>query len=166
MIGLATAHLTLTDWDDDAVDNLVAMHNDPEVQRYLDPNRFGWSREKAQSRLAGWIEERLKLGLGKFPVIRRSDGAFVGRAGFSLYEGEPEIGYSFDRPYWGQGYATEIARALRDWFFASRPEASFIGFAHVENLGSRRVLEKIGMAPTHVADVIGMPHQFYRLVRA
>lgn len=165
MIELETARLTLTDWGEDAVDNLMVMHNDPEVQRYLDPHRLGWTRDKAAYRLAGWIEERLQLGLGKYPVIRKADGAFVGRAGFSLYEGEPEIGYSFGRPHWGQGYATEIAGALRDWFFANRPEPSFIGFAHVDNAGSRRVLEKIGMRPTHEAPVLGMPHQFYVLER-
>jgi ribosomal-protein-alanine N-acetyltransferase len=162
---IETPRLRLAPWGPRAVDDLVEMHSNAEVQRYLDAEARPWTRQKAENRLADWIRENAVLGLGKFPVRRKSDDAFVGRAGFSLWEDEPEIGYTFARPYWGQGYASEIAAGLRDWFFAARPERRFIGFAHVDNLGSRKVLERIGMRPTHQRLVIGMPHQFYALER-
>ena len=68
-------------------------------------------------------------------------------------------------PAWGKGYATEVAAALRDWAFANLPVEYFLAFAHVDNLASCRVLEKIGMTPTHVAETHGMPCRFYRADR-
>lgn len=162
---LETARLRLVPWRKGHVEALFAMHANPQVARYLDARGRVYDREKAEHRIKGWKQEFAQHGLGKFAVERKSDGAFVGRAGFSPFEGEPEIGYSLAEEHWGKGYASEIALGLRDWFFASRPESRFIGFAHVDNAASRRVLEKIGMVKTHLGVVADMPHQFYVLNR-
>lgn len=158
---LETERLRLTLWIDGSVDELFAMHADPLVARYLDAEGRVYDRAMAEHRVAGWQKEFVESGLGKFRMIRKTDGAFIGRAGFSPFEGELEIGYSLASAHWGQGYASEIAQGLCDWFFANRQEDTFIGFAHVDNLASRRVLEKIGMQPTYTATVADMPHQFY-----
>ncbi|MGV3490583.1 MAG: GNAT family N-acetyltransferase [Devosia sp.] len=158
---LETERLRLEDWSDSAIDELFSMHANPDVQRYLDVNGAGWSREKAETRLAGWRQEHADIGLGKHRLVRRSDGTFVGRAGFSMFGEVPEIGYSLARDHWGNGYATEIAAALSAWYFATRTEDRFIGFAHHGNTASQAVLRKIGMAWTHTADVVGMPHEFF-----
>lgn len=164
---LETERLVLSPWGEDAEAELFALHNDPEVARFLDPQGRGWSREKIAQRLAGWQRDFRSHGLGKQRLTRKSDGAFVGRAGISLLAGgKPELGYSLVRMHWGQGYATEIATGLSDWLFATREFASLIAYAHVDNVASRRVLEKIGMTPTHVAEHNGMPHQYYRKERA
>jgi RimJ/RimL family protein N-acetyltransferase len=162
---LETARLRLEDWTGDAVDELFAMHAHPDVQRFLDVNGAGWSREKAEMRLAGWKQEYAELGLGKHRLVR-ADGTFVGRAGFSIFGDTPEIGYSLARDQWGNGYATEIARALGDWFFDTRADDRFIGFAHHGNSASLNVLRKIGMQWTHAGDVVGMPHEFFEKRRA
>jgi RimJ/RimL family protein N-acetyltransferase len=164
---LETARLRLETWGSSAAAELLDMHADPHVARYLDPQGRVYDETETRRRLHQWQEEYRKTGLGKQRLVRKLDGIFVGRAGFSLFHGDtPEIGYSLARPYWGQGYASEIAAALRDWVFNVYAARSFIGFAHVDNLGSRRVLEKIGMRPTHQASVKDMPHQFYALERA
>ena len=163
---LETDRLRLERWTDAAVDELVALHSHPDVQRYLDRDGNGWSAGKAARRLAEWQGEFAELGLGKHRLVRRADGAFVGRAGFSKYSDSAEIGYLLVRAHWGQGYATEIAGALSDWFFAGRPDDRFVGFTHSDNRASRAVLEKIGMVPTHVADIADMPHQFYEKRRS
>lgn len=162
-----TKRLVLGQWSEVAIAALHAMHNDPQVQRYLAGGDKGWTMQMAQDRVAIWQKEFATAGLGKFPIWRRDNGEFVGRAGFSLLGGTaPELGYSLVSAHWGQGYATEIAEGLRDWFFANREEDSFIAFAHVENSASQRILEKIGMIPTHVGEFADMPHQFYSLDRA
>lgn len=158
---LETGRLRLERWTEAAVDELVLLHSNSDVQRYLDIEAKGWSREKAAGRLAEWEAEFAAHGLGKHRLVRKQDGAFVGRAGFGKYGEVAEIGYSMVREHWGNGYATEIAQALSDWYFAGRADATFIGFAHSGNGASRAVLEKIGMQPTHTAEVAGMPHQFY-----
>ena len=157
---LETERLRLEHWTADAVEELLSLHGNADVQRYLDARGETWSREKAARRLGEWQTEWRELGLGKHRLVRRSDGVFVGRAGFSQFGDTPEIGYSLARNWWGQGYATEIAQALSNWFFATRHEDRFVGFTHTGNLASIAVMRKIGMEPTHVAEIAGMPHQF------
>lgn len=167
MLDIATERLRFAPWTEQTIAALHAMHNNPEVQRYMDPSATGWSAQITAGRVAQWTTEFDDHGLGKFALVRHSDGAFVGRAGFSMFAGgPPELGYSLDAPHWGQGYASEIALGLRDWYFANRDEDGFIAFAHVGNGASQRILEKIGMKPTHVAEFAGMPHQFYSISRA
>jgi RimJ/RimL family protein N-acetyltransferase len=160
---LETDRLVLSTWTDTAAEELYALQTDPEVSHYAGVYGNDWSVEKAGQRIAGWQREYEDHGLGKHRLSRKSGGAFIGRAGFSLYSNTaPELGYSLARSHWGQGYASEIALALSGWLFATRPDPHFVAFAHVDNTASRRVLEKIGMTPTHRADVSELPHQFYR----
>jgi [ribosomal protein S5]-alanine N-acetyltransferase len=164
---LETDRLRLETWGPAAMDDLLELHGHPKVSRFLDAQGRSYSRESLERRLAEWSAEWSRYGLGKQRLVRRSDDAFVGRAGFSLYHGhDPEIGYALMHRHWGQGYASEIATALRDWVFDAMNYRRFIGFAHVENFASRRVMEKIGMKATHQAPVADMPHQFYALERA
>ena len=60
--------------------------------------------------------------------------------------GKPHLGYWLGTPCWGQGYATEAARALIDAFFVYGDEDELTASARVINPGSRRVLEKCGFA--------------------
>jgi RimJ/RimL family protein N-acetyltransferase len=60
--------------------------------------------------------------------------------------GKPSLGYWLGTPSWGQGYATEAARALIDAFFAYGEENELTASARVLNPISRRVLEKCGFA--------------------
>ncbi len=58
--------------------------------------------------------------------------------------GRPTLGYWLGTPSWGQGYATEAARALIDAFFAYTPERELVASTRADNPASRRVLEKCG----------------------
>lgn len=164
---METERLVLSTWTEAAADELFALQADPEVSHFAGGYGADWSRQKAATRIAFWQREYAEHGLGKQRLSRKSDGAFIGRAGFSLYfEGAPELGYALGRAHWGQGYASEIAQALSDWLFASRADSHFVGFAHIGNGASRRVLEKIGMVPTHEGMIGDLPHQFYRKDRS
>ena len=55
------------------------------------------------------------------------------------------IGYCFNRRYWGRGYATEAARAVVDFGFASLGLHRIFATCAPENTASARVLEKLGM---------------------
>ena len=160
---LETERLRLSTWTETGFDEVYALHADQAVNTYLFSYGDDWTREKAEGRVTMWLNEFDTVGLGKHRVSLKSTGEFVGRAGFTPQEGQaPEISYSLAKPHWGQGYAHEIASALSQWLFRAHAYDHFIGFAHIDNAGSRRILEKIGMTPTHEGDVEGLPHQFYR----
>jgi len=159
-----TERLVLSGWRMDQLDDLVALHGNPSISRYLSLSGAPWTREQAGTALRGWIDLFETRQLGKLRLTRKSDGAFIGRAGFGIYPptGEPEIGYALFEEHHGAGYATEAAAGLRDWFFRAGKGEHFIGFADIRNAPSLAVLKKIGMEATHVeTEPNGLRCQFH-----
>ncbi len=64
--------------------------------------------------------------------------------GMARVFGDGDLGYVLGRPYWGQGYATEICRALIDLTFATRRWPRLKACVFDDNPGSARVLLKLG----------------------
>ena len=149
---LETERLRLTNWLPEHTDDLVALHGDPEVARYLSLNGDPWTRQQAIDRIALWEQNFTQHRMGKLRLIRKSDGVFVGRAGFGIYAptGEPELGYALFRQNWGRGYAFEAAAGLRDWLFRETDHNHFIGLADIRNTASIRILQGIGMQTTEI----------------
>ncbi|WP_334160625.1 GNAT family N-acetyltransferase [Phenylobacterium sp.] len=148
---LETDRLVLRPFTPDDYELLADLHSDPEVQRYIGGP---WPREAIQGRLDAYVADQAKYGFSKWKAHLR-DGTFVGRCGVSYWarKGEFELGYSFRRIAWGRGLATEAARAVAARFFELSTEPRLHGFTAVENLGSRRVLERIGMRHTGDEDL-------------
>ena len=79
------------------------------------------------------------------------DGEVFGGVGIDLSRSAtPEIGYWLGVPFWGQGYATEAARAVIDYAFEEFGTTELRAGARVVNAASRRVLEKCGFQWTSV----------------
>lgn len=99
----STDRLTADKLREDHLPDLVALHLDAEVSRYLGGVR---SAETTKTYLATNMAHWDQHGFGLW-VLRTKDGAFAGRAGIRhiLVEGidEIEIAYTFKRDLWGQG---------------------------------------------------------------
>jgi RimJ/RimL family protein N-acetyltransferase len=84
-------------------------------------------------------------------LITRRDTTVLGACGIAERAGaEPEIGYWLAVAFWGEGYATEAARAVIDYAFDVLGYEVLRGGARVSNPASRRVLEKCGFQWTGV----------------
>lgn len=160
---LTTERLRLYPWQEEDFPLFAALHSDREVQRFLEVGETVWDEPILRKKFAGFRADYARHGWSKFKALD-SQGRFVGRAGFSLFEetGEAELGYSFKRAFWGQGYATEAVRALLAWIYRTTSLDHVIGFAVADHAASRRVLEKVGMRLTDVRDYNGIPNAFYR----
>jgi RimJ/RimL family protein N-acetyltransferase len=140
----ATPRLKATKLARQDLPDLVELHLDREVSRFL-----GGVRTPAAT--AAYLETNIQHwadhGAGLW-TLRTNDGAFVGRAGLRRIdlEGVPEleIAYTFSQRAWGQGFATEIARALVDIWKAWRLEPSLVGVVMKGNSPSEHVLLKAG----------------------
>ncbi|CUT14064.1 Acetyltransferase GNAT family [Bradyrhizobium sp.] len=138
----STENLTAERLNDNHLADLVALHLDAEVSRYLGGVRPA-ERTKTylDTNMAHWDQH----GFGLW-VLRTKCGAFAGRAGIRhiLVDDidEIEIAYAFRREVWGQGLASEIATALTDIGLLHHALPSLIGLVYVGNGASRRVLEK------------------------
>lgn len=90
-------------------------------------------------------EPRLKF---QFAVTLKSGGQLIGNCGVrrsSLEAREGDIGYELDPEHWGQGYATEAARAVLYFGFTQMNLHRISAWCVAENTGSAHVLEKLGM---------------------
>ena len=163
---LETERLVLCPWKADDLYAIHRLHSQAETNRHLSADGHPWTVEEAQGRLDRWRQDADRHSLAKSKLLERDTGAFVGRAGFSLFEptDEFELGYTISPEFRGRGYATEIASALADAFLAESIHSHFIAFASVENHASLKVLGRIGMVQTHIAMVDGMQCQFYSSV--
>lgn len=138
----STDRLTAERLCEDHLGDLVALHLDPEVSRYLGGMR---APEVTKTYLAVNMAHWDQHGFGLW-ALRTKDGAFAGRAGIRhiIVDGidEIEIAYTFKRDVWGQGLASEIATAMTEIGLSQLELPSLIGLVFVEHDASRRVLEK------------------------
>jgi ribosomal-protein-alanine N-acetyltransferase len=99
----------------------------------------------------------------------RESAELVGYAGLNRdeVEDEPvvEVGWSITPARWGEGLATEAAGAAIAWGFARTGLTEIVAFALLDNIRSRRVMEKLGMEYVRNFERAGLPHALYRLRR-
>jgi RimJ/RimL family protein N-acetyltransferase len=96
---LVTARLAFRPFTPDDLGLLAELHRDPEVGRYMGGI---WTDEQIAEALARFVREHAERGHSKWAVFT-GDGAFVGRAGVSVWPatGELELGYAFRPEFWG-----------------------------------------------------------------
>jgi RimJ/RimL family protein N-acetyltransferase len=141
-----------------------AFLSDPEVMDWLGgPGDPSWMVQR-------WVDEWETFPAGKL-VVELPEGGPIGRVGLNFYDparwvrsaaddAVPELTWAIAREHWGNGYATEAARAVRDWFGTERRVVSLI---EPRNSRSARVAAKLGCARTgEVALIDGVPCDVWR----
>ena len=79
------------------------------------------------------------------PFLIEQNFSAIGVVGLNMLERDtPEIGYWLGVDHWGQGFATEAARAMIDYFFEEFDRDHLFAGARVANPASRNILEKCG----------------------
>ena len=162
---LETSRLQLRLMRADDVDALLAIFADSKVMAAFDQPVF----DRVQ--MTQWVQRNLDHqamhGYGLFSVLLKSNGLLVGDCGLEWMELEgtrvTELGYDFRSDYWNQGFATEAARAVRDYAFQHLQLPGLVSLIRVGNLPSRRVAEKIGMRRVNEITRYGQPYWQYRL---
>jgi ribosomal-protein-alanine N-acetyltransferase len=145
---LRTERLFLRRWRNDDREALAQITADPEVMRFrLAP----LSREQSDA----WIDEMEASfdhnGWGLWAVERLEDGRLLGFTGFGTSESDApfcpavDIGWTLDRAVWGNGYATEGARAALRYAFDQLHLDEVVAHTTEANERSRAVMRRLGM---------------------
>jgi ribosomal-protein-alanine N-acetyltransferase len=137
---------------------------DAEVMRYL-PKRDLAPRDRAARTLTVFAEHWSQYDCGVWAVTNKVTGEFMGHCGLGPVPeaGEIELLYSLGQAYWGQGIATEAARASVRFGFEHANLARLIALAVPENIASRRVMEHLGFAYEKDAHYFGLDLAYYVL---
>jgi ribosomal-protein-alanine N-acetyltransferase len=163
---IETERLILRPFTLDDLPEQLRVRSDPEVVRYLGGTAMQ-TPEFVEARLRIYMECRERYGFSMSPAVRKSDDVVVGWGGLQPLEesGEIEVGYGFDKPFWGQGYATELAAAWLRYGFEEARLARIVAVADPENTASRHVMEKLGMKYEKNVMHYGHDCVFYAIAR-
>ncbi len=146
---VATERLQLRPWRDTDRAPFAALNADPEVMKYF---ASVVSRESSDRSIDLWQSELALRGWSNWAVEIAQRGEFIGFVGLSVPRRAElpfmpcvEIGWRLARAFWGQGYATEAARAALRVGFQRFQLPEIVSFTSVLNRPSRAVMERIGM---------------------
>lgn len=81
-------------------------------------------------------------------VVVKSTNKLIGRTGFISFDNEhrkSEIGFALSYEYWGQGIITEASRPIIQYGFEELELNRIEGRCNSDNIGSERVMQKLGM---------------------
>ena len=146
---LQTQRLMLRELTPEHAADGFRLYSDPRVAKYLGGTPAVSVEDEAR-RFAGHRERYWETrGYGLMAVFQQSDGAFVGICGHLHWHidgaDEVEVAYALLPEYWGNGYATEAARALADDAFERIGCDRVISLVMPENTASANVARKNGM---------------------
>jgi ribosomal-protein-alanine N-acetyltransferase len=155
---LLTDRLILRDITEEDAELLFALDSDPAVMRYighrpaLDVEAY---RERTRTvylpqQTHPWHGVRIVLDrasrefLGWVFIRPATDSKDAREMGWTS-PGEMELGYRYRRVAWGRGIATEAAKPLVEIALADSATTVVVACALASNVGSIRVLEKLGL---------------------
>jgi len=160
---IETERTRLRPFEEADAEESFAWFSDPEVMRYI-PRGPDATVEDTRRRIAGYREHHARFGFAKWIVVHRETGRAIGDSGLShLPDGERiELGYRFARPYWGMGFAMEVARGWLKWFDTHLAGTPLFADVHPDHVRSQRVLARLGFHPMHDENIFGMIMTIYR----
>ena len=164
MVTLETDRLTLRMLRESDFDAYAEMCADPEVMRYVGDGQ-PLARPLAWRNLAMMLGHWSLRDYGLWAAEERSSRVLIGRIGFWNPEGWPgfELGWMLRRSSWGQGYATEGARAALRFAFMQLGRPQVISLIHPENAASIRVAQRLGECQVDSIEVMGKPVLVHRI---
>lgn len=150
-IHLDTPRLRLLPWRPDHLAPFAELNADPEVMRHFPSTQ---TVEQTQASIDLWMGQFAQQGWSNWAVELKATGEFIGFIGLSVprrvlpFSPCVEIGWRLARRFWGQGLASEGARACLRVGFEQLGLAEVVSFTALGNAPSRAVMVRIGMRDT------------------
>lgn len=123
---------------------MAALFSDFDVVKNTCSYAYPYSEEDARNFVSKVAMQRARGEGFVFSVLEAETGAFAGTAGLMLNNGVFDLGYMYGRPYWGEGYATEVGRKLISFAFNALKADEITAGWFADNPASGHVLRKLG----------------------
>ncbi len=160
---LKTPRLILREFDISDAENLFLLNGDPDVIRYTGDVAFK-NLEEAKALIENYVPYK-RDGYGRWTVLLKENNEFIGWCGLRFIEDTKQIdlGYRFMKKYWNKGYGTEAAQACLNYGFEKLGMKEIMARANKENIGSIKIMEKIGMTFWKEEDCHDEPGVYYKM---
>jgi ribosomal-protein-alanine N-acetyltransferase len=184
---IASERLVLRRITLDDLEFYTRIQADPDVARYIATGRPR-SAEESRNWLEAILASYTASQLGQLAVLRKSDGALIGRCGLSdavveavcppgavrrgwffraqapqdiELEPVPELGYTFAKEHWGQGYASEAAGLVYGYVRSALNLGKIMSVIDADNHGSLGVARKFGVRFAEKVELSGQVFDRY-----
>ena len=129
----------LDDWKD-----IHDYYSDPEGVKYT--TRRPLDESESWQKLAALAGHWTLRGYGSYVLEEKDLDRVIGIAGLDYPNDwpEPEIQWALSRKFWGKGYASEAARAVKEMAVNYLPALSLISLIHPENQNSINLAKSLG----------------------
>ncbi len=154
MLPLLTPRLRLRALREDDLDQLHSLYSDPRVAAFIGAH----TRAEVEQELHFDIDHQASHGWSLWALEERSSGRFLGDCGLRPLEmrgPEVELGYDLHPDMWGQGLATEAARATVEVGLGALAIERIVAVVKARHTASRRVLQKAGLVQAGERDAYG-----------
>ena len=149
---IETERLILREFRESDLDGMFELDSDPEVHRYLG-NKPVKTKEESQRIIASALKQYKERGIGRWAVIEKSSGEFMGWSGIRLnteynmngFTKYYDVGYRLIKRYWGKGFATESGKAAVNYAFNVLKLPELYATTEIGNQASHNALLKIGL---------------------
>jgi len=143
---IETERLFLRELTMDDKEELAKILSDKESMKFYD---HPYSEKEVENWIQWSLDNYQKYNHGLWAVILKEDNTFLGDCGITIQEIEgehlPELGYHIKKEYWNKGFATEAARACKQYAFDVLEIKTLYTYTTTNNVPSRKVAEKNGM---------------------
>jgi ribosomal-protein-alanine N-acetyltransferase len=165
---LETERLILRPLELSDAEDFFAMNNNPNVNQYLrTPIQ---TLTQAEEYIQKINDEYKKNKIARFAVILKKTNTLIGFSGLRFRENLEnnhidfyDLGYRFAEAHWQNGYATEAAIAWLDYGFKTLQLSAIHACAVSDNVGSNKVLQKVGFIFMNEYSVNNSMHNWYTI---
>jgi [ribosomal protein S5]-alanine N-acetyltransferase len=165
---LETERLIMRPLELSDAEDFFAMNNNPNVYRYLrTPIQTITQAEEYIEKISIEYE---KYGIARFAVILKKTNTLIGFSGLRFRANLDnnhinfyDLGYRFAEPHWRNGFATESAHAWLDYGFATLKLPAIHACAFSDNVGSNKVLQKVGFTYINQYSVNNVMYNWYTI---
>jgi [ribosomal protein S5]-alanine N-acetyltransferase len=149
---IETDRLILRELRPTDLEGMFELDSDPEVHKYLG-NKPVKTIEESRIILESVAKQYKERGIGRWAVIEKSTGDFIGWSGLRLnteynmngFTKYYDVGYRFVKRYWDKGYATESGKVAVDYAFNVLKLPELYATTDIGNEASHQVLLKLGL---------------------
>lgn len=169
-IHIETDRLILRDLELTDAQGIFELDSDSEVHEYLGNHPIK-TLEEAEDIIRFIRNQYITNGIGRWAIIDKKTKEFIGWSGlkyeevlrdnFSYYD----LGYRLIKKYWGRGIATETAIASLKYGFNTLNLNEICAAADVNNMGSNKILQKIGMQFKETFNYDNALHNWYAITK-
>jgi ribosomal-protein-alanine N-acetyltransferase len=167
---IETERFVLRNLETTDAQGMFELDSDPDVLIYLGNNPLS-SIEQSKKIIESVHKQYKKNGIGRWAIIDKNTNEFIGWTGLKYEENVREdfnyydLGYRLKKKFWEKGIATETSLISLNYGFSELKLKKISATAHVKNIPSNKVLQKVGFTFKELILIDNEPCNWYEITK-